>query len=146
MVDKSNSERLPDGKVDFFINRARSAFTRNGSYQTGQNLAQDFSELDLYTAEEQHEAIAKCLQEISPNCYSGPHPPNHIACEPVCKGERLLQFVWISDNFGVKMCFKLAINTRRQSDERLIVVRLHRAYDPNRFTKLDLGMRTGENK
>ena len=137
---------MADSKVDAFIKRARSAFTRGKSYKIGQNLAADFGDLDLYTSEEQLEAIESCLREITTDFYRGPHAPNHIGREPVCEGERLLQFIWNSDHFGAEMCFKLAIDSRRQSDERLIVVRLHRAYNPNRFAKLDLGARMRGNK
>lgn len=146
MADRHNSERLAESKVDAYIKRARSAFNRSSSYKAGQHLATDFAGLDLYTSEEQLEAVRKCLWEIDPSCFTRPHSPNHIGCEPVCRGERLLQFTWISESLGRKMCFKLAIDTRRQSDERLIVVRLHPAYDPNRFTKMDIRAGAGEEK
>jgi hypothetical protein len=101
-------------------------------------MAEDFEGLGLCFLEEQIEAVLACLEEITPEFYTGPDPPNEMGCEPVCKNERLLQFVWTSGHFGGKrMCFKFAIESRRQSDERLAVVRLHIPYDPNRFSKLD---------
>jgi hypothetical protein len=131
---------LSQAKVEAFINRARAAFRRapHSPYLAGCNLLEDFDKLGLYAFEDQCQAVSACLQEIKSEFYAGPEPPNHIGCEPVCRGERLLQFVWTSNYFrGKRMCFKFAIKSKRQSDERLAVVRLHDTYDPNKFAKLD---------
>ena len=132
-------EKLSNEKINAFINRARSTFQRfrkSQPYKIGQNMVGDFGDLDLYLEDEQVEAIEHCLQEIGCDHYSGPHHPNDVACEPICKGERLLQFVWQSSYFSKRMCFKFAIDTKRPSEDRLVVVRLHPPYDPNNFSKL----------
>lgn len=135
------SERgvLSPQKVQAFINRARSSARRRRTapYASGKNLPSDLDKLGLYDFEEQARAVLACLEEITPEYYKGPHPPNEIACEPVCRGARLLQFVWPSDHFGRRMCFKFALTGSRQADERLVIVRLHDPYDPNEFAKLD---------
>ncbi len=136
------SERgvLSREKVEAFINRARSAARRSphSPYLAGMHLADDFDSLELYTSDEQIEAVLACLREIGPEFHAGPDPPNEIGCEPACEGERLLQFVWPSSYFrGKRMCLKIAIKSKRQSDERLVVVRLHEPFDPNKFAKLD---------
>lgn len=132
--------RLPANRVLAYIRRARAAFGRrpDSPYQASQDLGDDFRKLNLFTLEDQIETIRACLQEITPEQYAGPDPPDHLACEPKCRGERLLQFVYASPFFkGKRMCFKFAINASGRSVERLVVVRLHEAYDPNKFAKLE---------
>jgi hypothetical protein len=131
---------LSSAKVEAFLNRARAAFRRtpHSPYLSGYHIPEDFDNLGLHTFEDQSQAVWACLQELTSAFYDGPNPPDHIGCEPVCKDERLLQFVWSSGHFrGRRMCFKFAIKSKRQSDERLSVVRLHDPYDPNWFAKRD---------
>jgi len=136
--NRTSGEFVSPGKVLAFIRRSISSFNRfkANPYVAGINLAGDFDKLELYETDEQIKTIEVCLGEITPESYNGPHPPDHLACEPVCRDARMFQFVWESRHFkGTKMCLKLAIKAKRQSEERLVVIRLHAAFDPNKYSK-----------
>jgi len=96
----------------------------------GKNLPSDFTNLDLVLPEEKDECIESILAEITPDDFNGPHPPNHLAGEPKAAGLRMVQFAWPSNCFANKrMCFKFCLSPER----RLILLRLHDDYEPNRY-------------
>ncbi len=98
-----------------------------------QNTASDFYNLTLISHDEQLSAIESVLGEISAVNYRGPYPPNNKSREQKCKGAVMLQFVWHSDCFGGKeMCFKFCV-----VDQRLVVLRIHPAYNPNQFERME---------
>ena len=123
-------ERLPIEKVESFLRRARQAFDNSG-FITGsaRHTSSDFSELELIGHEDQLEAVSRVLNELRAEHYCGPDPPNQKSREPKCKGARMMQFVWASNCFlGKKMCVKFCM-----VGERLAVLRIHAAYNPNRY-------------
>lgn len=131
------SGRLSDVQVRSFIRRASELFKRSGYVAAHPpDLSEDFRKLELLTCDEQESAIENILQEISPKWYKGPHPPNHIAHEPKCRGARMLQFVWFCSYLNREICFKFAVHGR-PSKERLFVIGIHDDYDPTGFEKLE---------
>jgi hypothetical protein len=125
----SKRARLTHEQVEAYLRRAAQAF-RESEFIAGspKHVAQDFGDLQLFAWEDQAKAIRSALDEISPGDYTGPDPPNEISGEPKCKGARMLQFVWNSACFKKQMCFKFCMVGRR-----LHMLRIHEAYNPNRF-------------
>jgi hypothetical protein len=123
-------EKLSADKVESFLRRARNSFEKWGFVAgSPKNTVADFWNLELISHDDQLNAIGSILREIEEGNYSGPHPPDHKSREPKCKGAQMLQFVWHSKCFGGKeMCFKFCM-----VDERLAVLRIHEAYNPNLF-------------
>jgi hypothetical protein len=88
--------------------------------------------LELVDYEEQVRVLTEVLAEIGADNYNGPHPPKQLSDEPRCKGAKMMQFNWTSTCFdGRKMYVKLCI-----VDERLVLLRIHPDYEPNKFAKL----------
>jgi hypothetical protein len=127
--------RLTEQQVAAHIRRARQAFQRSAYVMGSLKLSEEFRLLDLITGDEQRDAVGGVLGEISSEHYSGPHPPRHIAGEPVCKGARMLHFVWPSARFGKRMYFKFCLSGK-MGRERLVILSLHEDYMPNYFEKL----------
>ena len=125
---------LSPEQVESFLNRARNIFPKDdfivGSLK---HTTSDLHELQLVEYEEQKAALEAVLAEIGAGDYCGPHPPKHISDEPKCKGTRMMQFTWTSGRFGGrKMYVKMCI-----ANERLALLRIHEAFEPNKFAKLD---------
>jgi hypothetical protein len=124
-LPKGPGKKLSGEEVARQLRRARQYFANSGfAVGSPSHISDDFSQLLLISHEEQTEALRKVLDEISPDHYNGPHPPDHISREPKCKGERMLQFTWPSACFGgkrmyVKFCLK---------DNRLYLVRIHKDF------------------
>ena len=123
-------EELSAEQIESFLRRARLSFAK-WDFVVGslKHTIADFRELELISHDEQCIALGRILSEIDQGSYRGPHPPNHKSREPKCKGGRMMQFVWNSDCFGgremyVKFCMV---------DERLVVLRIHVAHNPNKF-------------
>lgn len=133
---KPRDDRLSAQQVLAQIRRARQAFQRAGYVMGSLKLADEFRSLDLITGDEQREGIEAVLNEISSEDYRGPHPPGHIAGEPVCKGARMLGFVWSSARFRRRMYFKFCLSGKA-GRERVVVLSLHEEYRPNYFEELD---------
>lgn len=111
------------------IRLAREYFQLRG-YVAGQHLPSDFTKLDLILPEEKEEGIRSVLSEITPDCFNGPHPPNHLAGEPKASGLRMVQFAWPSNCFDRKrMYLKFCLSP----SSRLFLLRLHEDYEPNRY-------------
>lgn len=139
MSKEPAGEILSSEKVDSFLRRARQIFPKRdfiiGSLK---HTISDLRALELVDYEEQKLALVAILGEISADCYHGPHPPSHVSDEPKCKGARMMQFHWNSACFGgrrmyVKFCIV---------DERLVLLRIHEEYAPNKFAKRDRSKRT----
>lgn len=128
--------RLSQQQVLAYIRRARQAFQRSGYVMGSLKLSEEFRALDLITGDEQRDGIDGVLNEISSEHYGGPHPPEHIAGEPICKGARMLHFVWSSARFRRRMYFKFCLSGKA-GRERLVILSLHEDYRPNYFEKLD---------
>ncbi|MGC9972884.1 MAG: hypothetical protein ABSE56_20070 [Bryobacteraceae bacterium] len=128
-------DRLSAQQVLAQIRRARQAFQRTGYVMGSLKLAAEFRALDLITGDEQREGIEGVLDEISSEDYRGPHPPRHIAGEPISKGARMLGFVWSSARFRQRMYFKFCLSGKA-GRERLVVLSLHEEYRPDYFEKL----------
>jgi hypothetical protein len=133
----AKSKVLSQEKVTAYIRRAISSFKRFHYVAAHPaDLIQDFYELGLITEEDQERAIAEVLKEIRSEHYNGPHPPNHIAAEPKCRGAQMLQFTWDCIYLKRRVCFKFAM-AGSQADERLVVIGIHSDYNPNYFEKLE---------
>jgi hypothetical protein len=124
-LPKGPGKRLSPEEVAAILRRARQYFDAS-DFIVGSPLhtSADFQELSLFSHEEQKDALQEVLREVSPEFYCGPHPPDHLAGEPKCKGERLIQFSWQSECFNgkqmyVKFCLK---------HNRLILLRIHVDY------------------
>jgi hypothetical protein len=123
-------EELSAEQVESFLRRAWSSFEKSGFIAgSPKNTVADFYNLELISHDDQLTAIGCILSEIEKGNYRGPHPPNQKSKEPKCKEAKMLQFVWHSTCFkGKEMYFKFCM-----VDERLAVLRIHEAYNPNRF-------------
>lgn len=124
-----HAARLSVEQIESFLRRARLALAKS-DFITGsaKNTSSDFQTLELASHEDQVTAIRDVLNEISSDHYRGPDPPKHKSREPKCKGATMMQFVWNSACFGKQMCVKFCM-----VDERLAVLRIHEAYNPNQF-------------
>jgi hypothetical protein len=71
-------------------------------------LGNDFSDLSLFTQEEQNEAISTALLEVSANDYRGLRPPAE-AFEQCVRGEEMFDFKWESKFFKRKMYLKFCL-------------------------------------
>lgn len=121
-MSKPSGSRLSAEEVEKVLRRARQYFSTS-DFLVGSpyHTSADFEALLLISHEEQKDALRKVLEEISPECYNGPHPPDHISGEPKCKGERMHQFWWTSACFEqkrmyVKFCLK---------GNRFVLLRIH---------------------
>jgi hypothetical protein len=130
VAEDYGGEKLSTEKVESFLRRARHAFSTSDFIAgSAKHTSSDFSELELIGHEDQLNAISRVLNELSVEHYCGPEPPNHKSGEPKCKGARMMQFVWKSTCFsGKEMCVKFCM-----VGERLAVLRIHAAYNPNRY-------------
>lgn len=133
---RSRDVHLSGQQVTAHIQRAWRTLQRSGYIMGSLKLAEEFRTLNLITGDDQSDAVAAVLNEISSEHYTGPHPPKHLAGEPVCKGARMLHFVWPSTRFGRTMFFKFCLSGK-SGRERLVVLSLHEDYRPNYFAKLD---------
>ena len=122
---KDSGRKLSCEEVDKLLRRARADFDAFG-FVVGSpwHTSQDFQELGLFSHEEQLDAVGSVLDEVSADCYCGPHPPNHLSGEPKCGGARMIQFAWNSACFSgnrmyVKFCLK---------DSRFVLLRIHADY------------------
>jgi hypothetical protein len=82
-------------------------------------LVLDFNELDLFLAEEQHEAVAYALQEVQPKNYQGKSPPER-SFEQCIVGQELFVFVWDSSFFAKRMYLKFCIPKASTTEEELL--------------------------
>ena len=130
-MSKNSGEALSPKQVEAFLRRAKQAFERQDFINASpKHTSADFWNLELITHEDQVKAIGQALDEIRPEHYCGPNPPNHKSKEPKVKGATMLQFVWKSARFnGKEMCLKVCMADR----ERLAVLRIHEAYNPNQY-------------
>ena len=139
MSKDRQGEVLSLEKVESFLRHARQIFpSRDFVVGSTTHTISDLHELELVEWEEQVAVLTKVLAEICAENYIGPHPPRHLSDEPRCKGARMLQFKWTSACFdGNRMYVKFCI-----VDERLVLLRIHPDYEPNRFAKLERQKRT----
>jgi hypothetical protein len=126
----SSAQVLSSEQVEKLLRRARAAISQKKlAVGSPTHTVPDLWALELVTEEDQLEAMAESLGEITHQDYSGPDPPNHLSGEPRCKGERMLQFVWKSTYFkGRRMCIKFCLQ-----DDYFVLIRIHIPYDPNKF-------------
>jgi hypothetical protein len=119
--------------VGAFLRTARQVFPAiDFKIGSAKHTIADLYELELITHDDQTRALINVLDEIGEEHYCGPNPPDHISKEPKCKGAVMFQFVWMSNCFGIEMCVKLAM-----VDHRLTLLRVHRAYNPNQYSRMD---------
>ena len=88
------------------------------------NLAVDFRALDLYSTEEQMEALHAALDEIKAGNYRGARPPDK-SYEPAVWGEDLFPFSWASKYFGRDMYVKFCLDKIDEGDFVLYIFSLH---------------------
>ena len=112
------------------LRMAKEAIKRSGFIVGSPKwTSSDFQALELFNTNEQYSALSVALDEVTPDDYNGPHPPNHLSKEPKCSGLRMLQFAWSSRRFGSRrMYLKFCL-----SDNRFVLIRLHSDYQPNKF-------------
>ncbi|HMF76404.1 MAG TPA: hypothetical protein VK604_12140 [Bryobacteraceae bacterium] len=91
------------------IRSARTILLSHG-YKAAETskLAENFRELDLFSLEEQMEALGAALREISPEDYAGSHPPSK-SYERLTRERELFAFSWNSEHFKKKMYFKFCL-------------------------------------
>ena len=112
-------------QVECQVKMARSLLLCSGFKPANDKIASEFERLGLFLYDEQREALASALCEITCDCYAGPYPPNHLSSEPKTAGTRMIGFVWNSPHFGGRrMYFKFCIQKFRGADT-LFVFSLH---------------------
>ena len=107
------------------INLARTILSEDGFRPVSpQKLAANFTDLNLFSTEEQVEALDAALQEITPQDYSGARPPEK-SYESGVRDDELFAFAWTSQYFRRRMYFKFCIH--KEGDSRtLYVASLHK--------------------
>lgn len=110
------------------LRKARQLLTsRSDGYRPvdQEKLGMDFYSLELFTPEEQVEALRAAFAEVKSNKYCGHHPPDR-AFETVVKDEEIFTFKWQSGYFSKKMYLKFCFcDSVEFEGEELFVFSLH---------------------
>jgi hypothetical protein len=108
------------------INQAREVFTARGFRPVDPSkLAANFTTLNLFSSQEQSDALLAALQEITPQNYSGARPPDK-SYEVEVRGDDLFAFAWTSNYFGRRMYFKFCLHADGEGNHSLCVASLHK--------------------
>lgn len=88
-------------------------------------LASNFYSLDLFSREDQDEALRAAFSEVTAQHYSGKRPPER-AFECAVKDEEIFTFIWQSVFFRKKMYLKFCFHDSSEFEgEYLCVLSLH---------------------
>ena len=121
-----SSERPAHKEILGKISKARALLTETGYLAADpRKLASNFYELELFTEQEQLDALRAAAAEIRPEYYVGGRPPAR-SYERATTGADLFAFGWMSEHFERRMYFKfclLACESGRPPD--LYVFSLH---------------------
>lgn len=88
-------------------------------------LASNFSDLELFTNEEQEAGLRHAFEEISADDYDGGRPPMR-SYEPATRDLEMFAFCWESSHFGRHMYVKFSIACPNQ-DATLYIHSLHQS-------------------
>ncbi|MGH9582755.1 MAG: hypothetical protein ACRD4O_07465 [Bryobacteraceae bacterium] len=114
------------------INAARQALENNGFLPADyQKLAANFRDLNLFTSEEQHQALRAALHEATPDDYDGGRPPVK-SYEPATLGRDLFAFAWESEYFEQCMYLKYCLVAGPDEENTLYVFSLHECWRKGR--------------
>jgi hypothetical protein len=108
------------------INDARTIFSAVGFRPVSPlKLAANFSELNLFSGQEQTDALRVALQEITPPDYSGARPPEK-SYESAVRDDDLFAFARTSKYFRRRMYFKFCIHKEDEGVGIVYIASLHK--------------------
>lgn len=90
-----------------------------------------FTELSLFSAEDQADAVKAAFDEVKASDYKGSRPPER-SFESATKDEELFVFVWDSEYFGERMYLKFCLIMKDKKAETLFLHSLHKDRPPQR--------------